>query len=258
MTSVAIWLGTLILFLPSADRAIVAADSRHDGGDPARRDEARKIFLCGRAAVCAVSGGLRIDASVDEAAGTLDIAALLERTSESMRAAEDQSPAKLLEMLRSSLDGGIGAFWSRYLAGRRVAAPLSTRLGAPSVCTILFAVQAGTGPLAVAQIQFPFTERRLPDGTWAHELLDPVVRLAEAARPLAQGHAGCLPSMDLRAAGLGEIDAIYSRAQEVEFCREVIGGPVDVASIEGGEAKWLRRKLSPPEKVDQPLPLPVH
>ena len=58
---------------------------------------------------------MRIEAAVDDAAGTLDIAALLERTSERMRTAENQSPAQLLDTLRSSLASEIGVFWSRYL-----------------------------------------------------------------------------------------------------------------------------------------------
>ena len=149
MTSLAIWLGTLILFMPTPRGSVVSADSRYDGGDPERRDQARKIFLCGRAAVCAVSGGLRLEASNEEGAGTLDIAALLEETSARMRAGDDQSPEALLETVRTSLHKGIREFWSRYLDGRRVAAPMSVRLGAPSVCTILIVT-----PGRVAQIQF--------------------------------------------------------------------------------------------------------
>ena len=78
------------------------------------------------------------------------------------------------------------------------------------------------------------------------------MRFADPARPLAQGHVACLPQM------IGEIDALYGQTQEVEFCRDVIGGPIDIAVIEEGQARWLRNKLSPPEKVDQPLPLTVH
>lgn len=247
MTSLAIWLGTLILFMPTPRGSVVSADSRYDGGDPEHRDQARKIFLCGRAAVCAVSGGLRLEASNEVGAGTLDIAALLEETSARMRAGDDQSPEALLETVRASLHKGIGEFWSRYLDGRRVAAPMSVRLGAPSVCTILLVT-----PGRVAQIQFPLLERRLADGTWSHELREPAVRFADPARPLAQGHVACLPQMT------GEIDALYGQTQEVEFCRDVIGGPIDIAVIEEGQARWLRNKLSPPEKVDQPLPLTVH
>ncbi len=88
-----------------------------------------------------------------------------------MRDSENQNPAVLFETLRKSMPNEIRAFWRKFLAGRRVAAPMSLRLGAPSVCTILF-VASGF----VAQMQFPFTERRLADGTWTHERWDPLVR----------------------------------------------------------------------------------
>jgi hypothetical protein len=243
MTSVAVWLGTLILFVPTPHGALVSADSRFDGGDPAKRDQARKIFLCGRAAVCAVSGGLRLEVKTEDSSGTLDIAALLEETSAKMRAAEDQTP----EALSTAMHREIAAFWERYLNGRRVAAPMSLRLGAPSVCTILFAA-----PGRLVQIQFPFIEQRTPDGLWTHELREPAMRVMDPTRPLAQGHTECHPRT------MGEIDELYARAQESEACRAVIGGPIDIAVIEGNEARWLRNKLTPPEKVDQPAPLAVH
>lgn len=253
MTSVAIWVGTLILFVPTPRGALVSADSRFDAGDPARRDEARKIFLCGRAAVCAVSGGLRLDATADESSGTLDISAALEAASVRMRANEDQSPAALLEIARTSLHGEMQRFWARFLAGRRVAAPLSARLGAPSVCTILLAA-----PGYLAQMQFPIGERRTADGMWTHELHDPVVRLADSARPLAQGHTECVSPPDKLPESAEQLDALYTPARALPFCSDAIGGPIDIAAIEDGQARWLRNKLPAPEKVDQPLPLPVH
>ena len=85
MTSLAVWLGTPILFVPTPRGAFVSADSRQDAGDPATRDQARKIFLCGRAAVCAVSGGLRLDAATEDAAGTLDMAVIEEGEARSVR-----------------------------------------------------------------------------------------------------------------------------------------------------------------------------
>lgn len=256
MTSVAIWLGTLILYLPAPPGAYVTADSRHDGGDPAQRDQARKIFLCGPAAVCAISGGLRIEAAADGRRETLDLAAALARQSQPA----DVESLAFFEQVRVAMAADIAAFWTRNLANRRTAAPMSLRLGSPSLCAILIAARSSGGALALAQIAFPFTERRLEDGTWMHELLEPIVRLADPARPLAQGRPDCMRAAP--AAGevtLEAIDALYARTQEVEFCRALIGGPVDVAMIDESEARWLRRKpLPPPEKVDQPLPLAVH
>ena len=237
MTAVAVWLGTLILFVPTPRGAFVSADSRHDGGDAAKRDHARKIFLCGRAAVCAVSGGLRLDASTEEAAGTLDVAALLEKTSARMLESENQDPAVLLETLQTSMPEELRAFWGKFLSGRRVAAPMSLRLGAPSVCTILF-----VAPGFVAQMQFPFIERRLADGTWTHELRDPVVKRVDAMRPLAQGHTECLVTPAKLPVSADEVEKLYAPARETPFCRDVIGGPVDVAAIENGKARWVRRK----------------
>ncbi len=237
MTSVAVWLGTLILFVPTPRGAFVSADSRHDGGDPAKHDQARKIFLCGRAAVCAVSGGLRLDASTEEAAGTLDVSASLERTSARMRESENQSAAVLFETLRTSMPEEIREFWRKFLAGRRVDAPMSLRLGAPSVCTILF-----VAPGFVAQMQFPFTERRLADGTWTHELREPVVRRVDAMRPLAQGHTECLLTPAKLPDSADGVEELYAPARETPFCRDVIGGPVDIAAIEDGEARWVQRK----------------
>ena len=254
MTSVAVWVGTLILFVPTPrGGAVVSADSRFDGGAAAVRDQARKIFLCGRAAVCAVSGGLRLEASAGGATGTLDISAALAAASIKMRASGDQTPAALVDILGTSIQAELREFWGRFLAGRRVAAPMSLRLGAPSVCTVLLAM-----PGYLAQVQFPIAERRAPDGAWIHELRNPAVRLADAARPLAQGHTECVSPPEQLPASMDDIDAFYAPIRDTPFCRDVIGGPVDIAAIEDGEARWLRNKLPAPEKVDQTLPLPVH
>ena len=239
MTSVAVWLGTLILYVPTPHGGgFVSADSRYDAGEPARRDEAQKIFLCGRAAVCAVSGGLRLDVTTDEGnAGTLDISALLERTSTAMRANEDQTPEALLASLRSAMYAGMLGFWDKFLAGRRVAAPMSMRLGAPSVCTILF-----VAPGSVAQVQFPLIERRGSDGLWTHDLREPMTRDADPLRPLAQGHTECVSPSEKLPANPNELEALYAPARETESCRDVIGGAVDIAVIEDGVARWLQRK----------------
>lgn len=253
MTSVAIWLGTLILYLPSPHGAYLSADSRHDGGDPARRDEAQKIFLCGKAAVCAISGGLRMDVTgADGKAASFDLQALLAGLSAEMTASGDQRPEALLATLRAAVNTRLQEFWKSHLAGRRVAAPMSQRLGAPSLFTLLLAAQGeavGAPPILV-QVMFPFREQQLEDGTWVQELREPITRFADATRPLAQGRTDCMrirpdqpPDTSTREATLGTMVALYRRAQETSACEAVIGGAVDIAVIgDGAEARWLRRK----------------
>ncbi|MBM3794994.1 MAG: hypothetical protein FJW31_13200 [Acidobacteria bacterium] len=259
MTSLAVWLGTLILYLPTPDGAYVSADSRHDGGDPAHRDEARKIFLCGRPAVCAISGGLRFEAASESGKGTLNLAGMLKEASAKLLATDAKEPvppAVLTAEVRAALESGIVDFWEQHVTGRRVVTPLSLRLGAPSVATILIAARDAGGAMALAQMQFPFSERRLADGTWQHELRPPVLRWQDAARPLAQGCGDCMRvapdharEVATREDTLATLNNLYARAQEVEFCRNIIGGEVDLAVVEpDGGARWLRRKRTPADK----------
>lgn len=253
MTLVAIWLGTLILYLPSPHGAYLSADSRHDGGDPSRRDEARKIFLCGKAAVCGISGALRLEVKANDETGAFDVPALLNTVSAEMAVSEDQSPEKLLATVRGALTRRLHEFWNRHLTGRRVAEPMSRRLGAASVFTLLFAARAPQEEaVTLVQVMFPFREFRLADGTWAHELSEPITRYADPSRPLAQGRTDCMrirpdqpPDTATRPATLATMESLYGRAREVESCEAVIGGPVDIAVIEKtGDARWLRRKES--------------
>ena len=256
MTSVAIWLGTLILYLPAPHGAYLSADSRYDGGDPARRDEAQKIFLCGKAAVCAISGGLRMDVTGENGkAASFDLQALTAAASAEMLASADQRPEALVNLLRGSITPRLQQFWNSYLAGRRVTAPLSQRLGAASLFTLLLAAEgAGPGePVTLVQIMFPFREQRLGDGTWVQELREPVTRVADASRPLAQGRTDCMrirpdqpPDTGTREATLATMEGLYGRAQEVAACEAVIGGAIDIAVIENGAARWLRRKPAEP------------
>jgi hypothetical protein len=244
MTTLAVWTGTLILFLPTPHGAYVTADSRHDGGPAAEADQARKIFLCGPDAVCAISGSLRVTVTRPTGeATTFDVAGTLERAAKSLDAGADA------ETVAQAIQSELGPFWEKHLSDP-VASPLSSRTLARSVSTILFARRvAESGEMQLAQIQFPFHERQDAGGGWLHELRPPVIHAADAARPLAQGKTECMgirpdepPDVETRESTLAAVRILYERTQADAYCRTIIGGPVDVAVIDAGGPRWLARK----------------
>jgi hypothetical protein len=241
---------TLILMLPTAHGIYVAADSRYDGGDPAKRDQANKVFLCGKRAVCAISGGLILNArTIDgerESEGSLDVAGELERAAAEMAEAP---AAEQVEWLVGRMQSAIRAFWDKHLDARRVPTRMSARLGASSVCTILFVRMEESGEGSAHQIQFQFRERFHPDGGWLHQLASPVARPADPARPLAQGATHCMrirpdepPAMETREETLKTLGALFERTRDGGACEAVVGGAVDVAVISAEGSRWLARK----------------
>ncbi|MEZ5399421.1 MAG: hypothetical protein R2729_07105 [Bryobacteraceae bacterium] len=241
MTTLAVWTGTLILFLPTQHGFYVTADSRHDGGPAAEADQARKIFLCGPSAVCAISGALRMTVTRPNGeAATFDLSAGLEKVAKD--APPDLTPAQVAAAIYADLR----TFWVQYLASP-IGAPLSSRTLARSVSTILVARRLpGSGQMELVQIQFPFTETRVDKG-WVHELRPPAIHPADAERPLAQGKTECMgirpdepPSVETREETLATIDALYTRTQSDSYCKSIIGGPVRVAVIDVEGARWLR------------------
>ncbi len=254
MTTLAVWTGTLILFLPTPHGFYVTADSRHDGGPAAEADQAQKIFLCGENAVCAISGALRITVTKpDGSAETFDIAAALDRIG------RDLPPDAQATQVAAAIYADLRTFWVQNLADP-VAIPLSQRTLAPSVSTILFARRnAATGGMDLSQIQFPFSESAIEGHGWVHDLRPPVIRPADASRPLAQGKTECMlitadqpPAIETPEETLETIQALYARTQIDPYCKSIIGGPVDIAVIGDEGARWLSRKQLP-----DALPLPV-
>ncbi|MEZ5353145.1 MAG: hypothetical protein R2762_10960 [Bryobacteraceae bacterium] len=241
MTTLAVWTGTLILFLPAQHGYYVSADSRHDGGPAAEADEAKKIFLCGPHAVCAISGALRMTVTRPSGdAATFDLSAALDRAA---RAATIDVRANVIA---AAIYAELRTFWVQHLA-MPVAARLSERTLAPSVSTILFAHRdPDTGKVELAQIQFPFVETQVAGGAWTHELRPPVIRPADAARPLAQGKTECMmiradepPAVETRAQTLATVKALYARTQTDDYCKSIIGGPIHVAVLDEEGARWL-------------------
>lgn len=265
MVTIGILIGTLILYLPTPHGAYVAADSRHDGGDPAQADQAQKVFLCGPHAVCAISGAMRLNVAVDTPGGTqegtLDLSQLLASVSTELG---DGSSEEIARRLAYRMQAGIEPFWRRHLEDQRVAQPMSLRLGAQALATVLLARREANGRNYLAQIQLQFSEERHPEGGWVHRLRSPYIHVADGARPLAQGKTLCMrinpeekPAAKTREQTLESIRALFSRAQEIPSCASVIGGLVDVAVIEANEAnaaRWLTRKS---ETTSKPAPAPL-
>lgn len=244
MSFLAAALGTLILFLPTSHGLYVAADSRNDGGDAAQADEAQKIFLCGTHGVCAISGAMRLTVTKkDGTTGELDVAEALRK------AARDAPAAGVPAFLSERMNAAIAEFWRQHM-NEPVGTRLTARLLAPSVCTILVATaESGPESARLDQIQFPFVERANEDGTFSHELQQPVIRQADPKRPLAQGKTDCMkitadmpPAIETREETLTTIRALYERTQYDPYCKTIIGGPVDIAVILPDGAHWLRRK----------------
>ncbi len=237
---------TLILLLPTAHGLYVSADSRYDGGDPDKRDQARKLFLCGKRAVCGISGGLVVNVRSTESEGSLDVAGNLEEIAKQI---PEASAADQVRWLANRMQGAIRDFWAKHLEGRRVPRPMSAMLGAPSVCTILFARMDESGEASLYQVQFQFREVPHPEGGWLHELGNPAIRPADAGRPLAQGATHCMrirpdqpPAVETREETLGTLKTLFARTQDGGSCAAVIGGPVDIAVITADGAAWLERK----------------
>jgi hypothetical protein len=241
---------TLILFLPAPNGLYVAADSRYDGGDPARKDHARKVFLCGKRAVCAISGSLILHARTQDAGGTprqgsFALGEFVETLSGAVpEAAADDQIAWINDRLHSALE----RFWKEHIGGRPLGRPLSSWLGAASVCTLLFVKQEPSGEVLLAQVQFPFREIRSQSG-WLHELQKPVVRPADPERPLAQGATTCPridpsepPPVETHERTVETLRRLFSQSRDGGYCEEVIGGPIDIAFIDRDGAAWIARK----------------
>ncbi len=233
-------LATLILFLPTPHGAYLAADSRHDGGDPAERDQARKIFLCGPHGVCAISGALRV--TVRDS--TLNIAAILSDLSQRI---PDGPAAEQARFLAGEVHNAIDAYWQKHIQDKRLAQPLTKLLLGPTVSTILYAKRDASGEMFLYQIFFPFRQALHPEGGWLHTLRDPVIQPADAARPLAQGKTDCMniradepPAVSTPEETLSTIRFLYQRTQQFDdFCRAIVGGPTQIAVIDlSGNARW--------------------
>lgn len=234
-------LATLILFLPTANGAYVAADSRHDGGDPAERDQARKIFLCGPHGVCAISGALRVTVREE----TLNIGAILSDVAQRI---PDGPAQQQVRFLATELHRAIDSYWQKNIQDQRLAQPLTKLLLAPTVSTVLFAKRDPSGEVFLYQIFFPFRQTQHSEGGWLHELRDALIQPADAARPLAQGKTDCMniradeaPAVATPEETLDTIRALYQRTQQADdFCRAIIGGPTLVAIIDSsGNARWV-------------------
>ncbi len=248
---------TLVLVLPAAHGIYVAADSRYDGGDPVQKDRARKIFLCGKRAVCAISGALILNGRTvhpENGAvkqGSLRIDEELEKASAEM---PDGRAEEQIEWLGRRLHAPIRKFWDEFLKDRPIPEPMSSWLGAPSVSTILYAGIGEDGGATVVQMQFPFRERRVPEGV-LHDLGDPALYPADPARPLAQGSTRCMgirpdepPEVETREQTIATLKALFGRTQESGYCASVVGGPTDIAVIDNEGAAWLSRKAGDPPK----------
>lgn len=249
MTSLAVWTGTLILFLPAPHGAYISADSRHDGGPATEADHAQKIFRCGANAVCAISGSLRMTVTRPNGeASTFDVAGTLDRIAKSLEEG-DADPAVIAQAMQAELQ----PFWAKHLA-EPVGSPLSSRTLARSVSTILVARRLpASGEMQLVQIQFPFLERYEAGSGWFHELRPPIIYPADPTRPLAQGKTECMgispdepPDTDTRESTLATIQALYARTQHEPYCKSIIGGPVDIAVIDAEGVRWLQQKSKVP------------
>lgn len=252
---------TLILFLPAPHGLYVAADSRFDGGADGRKDEARKIFLCGKRAVCAISGALILNAKTQDAEGAVregsfDLAGLVEKLSAEL---PETNAEEQIGWLASRIHAGLAPFWRDHIGGRPLGRPMSASLGAPSVCTLLFAKREVTGETALVQVQFPFREIRSPEG-WFHELQSPVVRPADPQRPLAQGATTCPkidptepPLVETREQTAATLKQMFLRTRDGGYCESVIGGPVDIAVADEQGAAWIARKDQSPASASPPV-----
>jgi hypothetical protein len=244
MMSLSAVLGTLILFLPAQHGLYVTADSRHDGGEPAERDNAKKIFLCGPNSICAISGALRLTVTPPNGeAQVLEVAQLVEHVAGGL----EGQPA--VRELAGQIHQRLAPFFEANLS-QPVGSRLSARLTAPSVCTILFLHrEPDTGLTQLWQVQFPFGEEPVEGGGWRHLLRPPVIRPADPRRPLAQGRTECIqiradqpPDLETRKRTLETIHLLYARAGLDSSCSTVIGGPVDIGVIDEAGAHWLARK----------------
>lgn len=236
---------TLILVLPTSHGVYVSADSRN-GEDPSNRDGARKLFLCGKSAVCAISGARILNASAYDpdgkaAKGALDLSTELEMASREM---PEAPAADQVEWLADRMQRPLAEFWRTYLRDRRVILPLSKKLGSRDLATILFARAD-----ALYQIHLQFDELAHESGGWLHLLQAPSVRPSDVSRPLAQGQTLCMrirpsepPAVATREETLRTITELYKRTQDGGFCERMIGGPVEIAVVEVEGASMLKRK----------------
>lgn len=245
---------TLILFLPTPHGLWVAADSRYDGGSLSRKDEARKIFLCGKRAICAISGALILNAKTQDSAGVIRegsfaLGDLVEKLSAEI---PEASADEQIAWLSKRVHEGLEPFWKEYIGGRPQGRPMSASLGAPSVCTLLFVKREANEDTTLVQVQFPFREIRTAEG-WLHELQAPVARPADPRRPLAQGATTCPridpaepPLVDTREQTAATLKRLFEQTRDGGYCESVIGGPVDIAMIDEEGAAWIAKK-QPPE-----------
>ena len=190
------------------------------------------------------------DATGKTATSTLDALELLSSASASIPAGDGQKQA---EFLTESLHAALRKHWRFAVDNRRLDSPINPS-GSPdqnSVFTLLF-VRRMSGELPeIFEIKFPFRELPRAGGGWANYLdppsllkLDPNSNTARA-----QGSTQCLRLPDdpavlnSRSTLVGAIELIYERASQLASpCKDLIGGPVDIAVIDNSGFQWLRKK----------------
>jgi hypothetical protein len=121
---------------------------------------------------------------------------------------------------------------------------------------LFYVNRAASGHAFVATIDLEHTVYRSESGRYDSVLAPPVLRLVFhgpvlQSRILARGKRSCAHlepvsgSMLGDAAALHTIERIFDRARRGARCAAAVGGPIDVAAIDGSGRRWLQRKEQP-------------
>jgi hypothetical protein len=224
--------GTLHIAICGRDRVIVCSDSRGHSDSGPKGDDFEKLFRAGRRTLCGIGGVLMLgpDSYVSNRIVKLCADEKLE-----------DHPRKLLLAIASDMQGAIAELFMEH--------PLPDLPFAFSAFSIQ---RTSTGQIDLLDLEFPIVR-----DSAGRRLGTPAVRTHIEGRvppgPFVYhiGRGDCLTKgperkLDPNASDdilLRGIDNIFAGVQaENESCRDEVGGPIDIATIDSTGFHWLRKK----------------
>ena len=253
--------GSLVVCVVTPAAVYLSADSRYAGAPGALRDSARKLLACGSTAICGLSGLVRFTRTEYARRGddvtsqtTFELSDIVDGLD--FEKAPGEEPG-LAQAFAERLHRALVPVWERFAIlldepfGSTRADPMAE---SPLRLAQLFYVnREGSGRAFLSTIDLKHTVHVSASGHYSSVLEVPVIRPVlhgpvRETRIYVRGKRSCArpelfpDSVDADADALRIIEGVFEDAQRGARCAAAIGGPVDVAVIDGAGRRWLRQK----------------
>lgn len=253
--------GSLVVCIVTPAGVYLSADSRYAGVSQSLRDSARKLLACGPTAICGLSGLVRFTRTEYDRHGedvtsekTFELSEIVDGLDFDGTAGEEpelsvsfaqrlqQAFIPVWERFANQLDEPFGFSRAGWMDGVRL-----------RLAQVFYVNRAGSGRAFLSTIDLEHTVHKSKSGQYGSVLEAPVIRpmfhdLVSRPRIFVRGKRSCAHleplsgPVDGDAAALRIIERIFEDARHGARCAAAVGGPVDVAVIDGSGRRWLKRK----------------